>query len=213
MKITKEKNIYVNNLVKTWQNNKYLRKEIEEELLEIYKTMFAKSRNKCCSSYEFLRNDEVFSDQYMVFHDTLELYDFNRGTNLTNYLSRSLRFKIIDLIKKQYKEYEVKSLDQEIAEGNMCKYNITKDYKLMSPLEILIKKESSNRLIDFITYCKNFLNFSNKEINILYLFFFKNKSYKEIAKEIGLSYKGMDSRMSKILICLKTNTKIRKKKK
>lgn len=208
-------------LVIKYKSNSKSKRDIEEELLNIYKDMFKRISNSYCNKYSIIDEDEVLSGQYLRLLDCLRTYKEGYN-NFTHYLATSLRNHmktfILEFYRKQNTQYRknlvITSLDNPIIiDGQeLSPYDVTPNNKVLTPLDILIKRERLKKIELFKTYLKEFLNFSDQEIDIFISNHLEEHTRGELALKIGKSEKHIDNRLTKMMICVRSNLKLRKNK-
>jgi RNA polymerase sigma factor (sigma-70 family) len=114
--------------------------------------------------------------------------------NLAAYIYRSLRNRVVDILKK--KKYETVSYDEIYSDNNSSLGNILHDRRYNTALEIE-KKDTSDYIFSVIDSLEN----DYKEI--IYLTEFEGKSFKEISDEFDIPIGTLLSRKSRAITKIK----------
>lgn len=147
------------------------------ELVEVFKPLIISSIKK----YYF--NGREFEDSlqegYEVILKGIDKFDQSRGVKFPGYIQTILRFHYLEKLKKQH---NILSLDHPIGE----KENMTLLDTLEDPVDIeedYIEKERRSWVYD------SFSILTDRQRQVIVLFYIDNLSIKEIADTLGITYR------------------------
>lgn len=117
--------------------------------------------------------EDLVQEAYIVILQSLKDYDEKRNVHFLQYIKIKLYYFYKNLNKKHNK-YRILSLENLQDKG--CEL---KSHNL-NQIDIIIKKEELNLLYKYLN------KLTNKELDVLRLFYFEQYSIKEISKELNI---------------------------
>lgn len=150
-----------------------------EKIINLYKNYIFAIILNFIKDYEEVENvaQEVFLQVYL----SLPAY---KDDNFKAWISRITTNKAIDSIRSKRRKFQENPMEEE-GQIEVLKLSDEKD----DPLELLIEKEDSQELKQVLASLPQIYR------DIIFKFYFEEKTYKEIAEEEDLSVKTIESRL------------------
>ena len=195
-------------------NNNDIKNTNDYELLMLYEENNEDAKNILYVKYKFIIDilikkykkyfedlnidlQEVYSECYVGFSDSLNNYKDNKNASLPTFITLCVERKLRSIVRKYNQEkykvlQETYSLDF-LYDGEVSLMDVLKDDK-SDPLKAITDKESYNDLFNNITSI-----LTKKEYDV-FILMIQGLSYQEIAKILNKTPKQIDNAMQRIKI-------------
>lgn len=125
--------------------------------------------------------EDLVQEGYIEILQALRTFDKKRGVHFLYYIKTKIQFLYKNYYKNTHKQTNEMHLFENIEQLNFDTENIDSDSHC-NILENLIEKESVQELLTNIKKLKS------KEQEIIYLYYYDNKTIKEISKTLNIPY-------------------------
>ncbi|AFS77307.1 RNA polymerase sigma factor, sigma-70 family [Gottschalkia acidurici 9a] len=150
----------------------------KEEILEDLKPLIISSIKKYYNNYQMY--DDLIQEGYEVILTILQEKKLESGKHFLGYIKNALRFHYLD--KHKIKESSI-SINHNISDGeNLELVDMLEDPNLTQD-NIIVKKEEQRELWNSL------LELTERQRDIVILFYVEEKSINYIAKKLGISYR------------------------
>ncbi|MTI71920.1 MAG: sigma-70 family RNA polymerase sigma factor [Firmicutes bacterium] len=170
-------------------------KEALEKLLNKLKPLVLSSINKYYNKID--KYDDLIQEGFEVIINAINDFDEDKGCYLLGYIKLMLKYYYLD--KSKYEKKTI-SLNKVISneDESLELLDMIKDEKPLME-EMMIEDESRKTLWESIS------KLTKRQRQIIYLYYFNNKSLKDVSKELSISYRTAVNIKGKALENLRKN--------